>query len=398
MQEKNKILPTIYKGQTKNEVNAILKNNLFLVDDIYNGSTYKHNWKCSCGREFQRTWTSIKNKKQWKCRRCLFNVKYNVNNIEEAKLLKGMKKNEINQILNKIIHFEDPEFNGTEYKHKWRCTKCNNTFVRKWGWIQYSKSTICIPCSNNHGNMYKFSQGIELIKSIKETNPNIASLIVYDKDGNKPNLNNICPNSNKEFYFQCPECNKISKRSLKLNNIVNRGYSCEFCSDGVSLPEKYLGKILTELNIEYFSQVGRKTLNWIEGKYLYDFYIPSINCIIETHGRQHYEPSWKGNQNNDFIKYKLSEGHVDKYIIINCRDSEYEWLTQHIIDALKDIFPKIVKLNLKQLYKDSQSSKVVQAWDLYKEKYRVSDIAKELHLNRHTISRYIKRGNILGII
>lgn len=44
----------------KEEVNILVKEYIELLDDVYGGSHYYHNWRYACGREFNRTWTVIK--------------------------------------------------------------------------------------------------------------------------------------------------------------------------------------------------------------------------------------------------------------------------------------------------------------------------------------------------
>ncbi|MEM5599205.1 hypothetical protein AAHB53_28045 [Niallia circulans] len=59
------------------------------------------------------------------------------------------------------------------------------------------------------------------------------------------------------------------------------------CSDGFSIPEKFMFNLLDYLQVDFDYQ---KVFDWSLGK-RYDFYIPMLNCIIETHGAQHYQYS-----------------------------------------------------------------------------------------------------------
>ena len=107
-------------------------------------------------------------------------------------------------------------------------------------------------------------------------------------------------------------------------------------SDGISIPEKFMWNVLKELNIEFKTQLNKKDFDWCQN-YKYDFYIPSLNMVIETHGRQHYEKSDRGRtleeeQLNDKLKKELAlNNNIKNYIIVDCRKSELEWLKENTI-------------------------------------------------------------------
>ena len=54
---------------------------------------------------------------------------------------------------------------------------------------------------------------------------------------------------------------------------------------------------LNQLSIHFEYQKTSKSL-FREGRYFYDFYLPEYNCIIETHGEQHYRTSCGFFKNN----------------------------------------------------------------------------------------------------
>ena len=62
----------------------------------------------------------------------------------------------------------------------------------------------------------------------------------------------------------------------------------------------------------------------------YDFYVPSLNAIIEVHGAQHYEQgfdsiggrSFEEERANDILKEKLAiDNGIKHYIVINALSS-----------------------------------------------------------------------------
>ena len=58
--------------------------------------------------------------------------------IKDVKLIKGMKKEEVNKLVFVWIEFLDEEYLGSKYKHNWKCT-CGKVFKRDWGKIRERK-------------------------------------------------------------------------------------------------------------------------------------------------------------------------------------------------------------------------------------------------------------------
>ena len=132
-----------------------------------------------------------------------------------------------------------------------------------------------------------------------------------------------------------------------------------------------------------------------------NFYLPRYNMIIETHGIQHYKgKNWNDElyiiQMNDLFKYKCAKGHVDNYIVIDCRYSELEWMKENIIKELGRYFD-LSNIDWEFVWKESQSSLCIKAWELWDKGYNITKISKILKLNQHTIITYLKRGNECGM-
>ena len=63
--------------------------------------------------------------------------------IKDVKLIKGMNRNEVNELISEWILLEDDIYLDINYKHKWRC-KCENIIEgRTWKNIKYNKATDC---------------------------------------------------------------------------------------------------------------------------------------------------------------------------------------------------------------------------------------------------------------
>ena len=178
---------------------------------------------------------------------------------------------------------------------------------------------------------------------------------------------------------------------------------CCQCKGGISYSERFVLDVLSQLGVEVETQYSPQ---WIDRRF-YDFYISSLNMIIETHGIQHYEERKFGRtleeeQENDKFKKELAlKNGVNKYIIIDCRYSEFNWVSSNIYEQLKDYFDmskvdfdKAGVLALKSLSKE--------IWDYWNNKEEWETTLTITNNNpwgikrSETLVKYLKEGNKLG--
>jgi len=204
--------------------------------------------------------------------------------------------------------------------------------------------------------------------------------------------------------ISCPDCGFV--KEINPSTIKSQGFGCPRCSDGISYPEKFMFNVLDQLNINFIYQLTRNTFKWCK-KYKYDFYIEQINCIIETHGKQHYEDDdvihWKTSvkkiKENDKHKEILSKNNkIENYIVINCKNSNMGWIKNNIMESK---LPKL--LNFKEKDIDwikcdqySRTSVVKTVCGLWGETRNTLVLANKIKLNRGTVIRYLKQGTELG--
>lgn len=209
--------------------------------------------------------------------------------------------------------------------------------------------------------------------------------------------------SNKRIDVICPNCGEI-KINIRIADIIrHESISCKKCGDGVSFPEKVMSLVFDKLNIYYEKQ---KTFSWSQNR-IYDFYIPSLEKLIETHGRQHYkEASWSKHggrtlaeeQNNDKLKEELALKNGFKYTPIDCRMSDIDFIKENMIKMLgKDIdfFP----IDWKEIDKKAQGSlvwEVCEYWKNKKDEETTTDLVEYFSLTRNTIITYLNKGNKYG--
>ena len=143
------------------------------------------------------------------------------------------------------------------------------------------------------------------------------------------------PFSNIIEYF--PECIAYEKEVID-----------KYCSGRLSgsYPERLLSSLLSILGVDFSRE---QTFSWAtnilegEGKRSfkrYDFYIPSLNTIIEVHGSQHYGGgfeylggrSLEEERENDKQKEQLAKANgIKHYIVINALSSTLSFIKESVV-------------------------------------------------------------------
>lgn len=450
------------KGMSREEVNELIGEWLILEDEVYLERDYKHNWRCECGNLFERRWHDIRHNNNSDCGCIQYSkieerYKHEVEKTGEYEYLRSFRKGD--KLPNDRIVGDSPYI---QLKHKYcgnvyevtangfinernRCGKCcgsyENSFAyhievelgesleKYWDfekntvnpyhisrgshkkvWIKcqekdyhgsyeiscdnFTKGVRCPYCSRTSGKVHP-------LDSFGYKYKNLAKMIFTD-ERNKiiaESTYNISVGSNKKFYVKCTDCGSYSDKKYSINKLTSRGYSCKICSDGLSVPEKFLSNVLSQCGIYFITQLNKTTSNWCE-KYRYDFYIPSLNMIIETHGEQHYKDTnrrsartLKEEQENDRLKRELALNNgVDKYVEIDCRKSELGWVKDNILKSLSMLNLESVQWD--KAWVDSQDSLCVKTWRLWNGGiHDVKYISKVLNLHPSTTWRYLKIGS-----
>lgn len=296
---------------------------------------------------------------------------------------------------------------GKEYRDK----KRKGRSVEKEKWYKYT----CNKCGWTEGWMVegdlKRGNGCSCcagrttvlgINTIWDTDRWMVDLGVSEEDAKK-----YTPSSCQKIEVACPDCG--NKKRINISKIYTRkSISCA-CGDRSSYPEKFTTNLLTQLNIKFQTQLSSSTFEWCE-KYRYDFYLPDYNCIIETHGRQHYERA-KGfykpleeEQENDRCKERLAkENGIGNYIVIDCRHSDLEWIKNNVLNSkLNELFDlsKVDWTVCEEFaLKNNKIKEVCEYWNNKEEwetTYTISE-SNEWGINSSsTICNYLKKGTKLG--
>lgn len=204
------------------------------------------------------------------------------------------------------------------------------------------------------------------------------------------------PQSSQEATVTCPLCGR-PKDIIICNLFKRKTISC-ICHDSLSYPNKFIYNLLEQLNVVYVSE---KSFIWSNGR-IYDIYIPSMNCIIENHGIQHYDGGFsryggrtlQDEQENDNYKKQLAiKNGIANYFIIDCRKSDKEWIKNSVESAgLLDFISyedKSIDWDKCDEFATSSLIKAISA--LWNEGYTMQQITRQLKISYLTAQKYLAK-------
>lgn len=282
----------------------------------------------------------------------------------------------IGEIINNIEIIDTKNIKNCK-KYQYRCLECGEI-----GWTtEYS-------LRNNFKHHY--------------TIPTTAPWMIPYFQGGYEEASKFTHSSNQRIYPICPNCKNQSKKSVMIKSLYQmKSFQC-ICNDNISYGEKFFISFLEQLNIDFIHQYSLKGFRKI-----YDFYIPSLNAIVEIHGEQHYidvpffEVTHQKEQENDELKmqYALSHG-ISKYITVNARNSNKEWLKEHILSTeLSELFD-CTGIDWDTCHRFTLKSRIVEVCGYIVkhsaqalEEYDLECYMKKFHILKSTLKYYIKMGN-----
>ena len=273
--------------------------------------------------------------------------------------------------------------------YKYKCNKCRNE-----DWIIEYNMSYGFGCNTCGRSPRKTVLGINTIWDKARW---MCDLGVSEEDAKK-----YTPQSNKSINITCPFCGRTKK--AKISNIYNQKSIGCICSDNHSYPEKFMYSMLKQLRIDFVMQLSKSKFKWCD-KYRYDFYIPNLNVIVETHGIQHYEENSRGlslqeEQENDKLKMELALNNgIEYYIIIDCRKSELEWIKSSILDnELNNIFD-LKNIDWNKCEEFACNSNLIKEACNYKKEnpnMTTTQIGNIMGYDSSTIRIWLKKGSSFG--
>ena len=281
--------------------------------------------------------------------------------------------------------------NGYKESKKWYKYHCNKCHQENWIVEDNINSECGCPVCTNR----KIIRGIN---DVLTTHPWVKDYLVNIEDGYKYSFG-----SKKKIQMKCPDCGCIKKMSFM--NLINKGFGCNKCSDGIKYPNKFMMELLKQLKVEFECEYSPE---WIKPK-RYDFYIPSKKLIIEMdggfgHGNESHPNSNYTKEyliNVDSWKDEQAKIHNLKVIRINCDyegKDRFEHIKKNTIKELINYFD-LEKINWLECDKNGCSSMIVKICKFKNEHddMTLTEISKLFNIHIYTLIRYLKTGNRLGL-
>ena len=227
--------------------------------------------------------------------------------------------------------------------------------------------------------------------------PDIAQLLKNPNDGYS-----CTAQSNQSLIFVCPECKREQTKIIR--NIYHQGFSCQFCGDGISYPNKFLKSMLTQLGVDADYEWQPK---WLK-PYFYDshFVINDNHYVIEMDGKLGHGNFTFGNNIDvdGLLTDQIKDDLAAKYGVIVIR---IDCVYQSINDRFAYIKNSITHSDVRTLFdlslvdwdlcnKSGLSSSIITAANMYMNGKTVGEISSALKHDRHTITVWLKTATDIG--
>nr|DAP95930.1 MAG TPA: restriction enzyme [Caudoviricetes sp.] len=295
------------------------------------------------------------------------------------------------------IHEAVDGTNRTVYKY--RCNICGFDSNDLYRGGKHISELWCTPAQLRRNKMCSCCSSKVVkkdINSIMTTHPHLVKYFADKDDAGKYNYL-----SNKKVNMKCPYCGE--EKYMRIADLYNQGFSCPCCSDGLSIGEKIMYIILEDNEIDFI-----KEYMFDNAKYKYDFYLNKFNMIIETNGKQHYEETTISRGTRCFEDEVLNDKNkkdfalsndVEKYIYIDCRKSDVEYIINSIYNSGIIDLLHIKNIDVDAIRQKLYSHSIVKnVCDIYSscDDISIKYLQDMFHMSRCTIRKYLKIGANLG--
>ncbi len=284
------------------------------------------------------------------------------------------------------------EFTRVKDIGRFRCKKCNNEFSMRGDsfWKRHYTCPICAEETNKDTKLPDNTKNL-----VSESRPD---LIKFFEDKDLPYKRGM--NSKEKTWFKCPECGEREYTSIR--TFCKRAHPCKNCDNkAVSMPNKILRALFqqTKNNFSYIK------LEWNPkwaGLYRYDGYFETFEgekVAIEMHGQQHYKEvqNWdrKGFE-RDKIKVDLAKDHNVKLIIIDCRQSLFDFIKNNIQQSELSNYIDFDKIDWVKIMEMSSKSIMKEIADYFNSGMTTGQIRKETGFDYHTIRTALINATEIG--
>lgn len=289
---------------------------------------------------------------------------------------------------NNEVHKYHPEIDvvgifSDKYSISCHCNKCGQIFEKRKDKLQQG----CPVCSNQ-----KLVQGVN---DMATTAPWMLKYLADKNDGYK-----YMKASNKKILFRCPDCG--NERKINISHVYTYGYTCTFCGDKISKPNKFVRNLLPYLPVE--NVIYEYISFWTDGR-KYDAYFEynGNKYVVEMDGDQHRENSeWGDAQTqkaNDIYKNELAKNNGVNMIRIDCYRYDYQAIIKQFEQSSISELIKQSNVDWNKIIENVESNLFHKVCEFYNSNptLKTSQIAKEFNISRHTVYRYLVQGNLINL-
>ena len=278
-------------------------------------------------------------------------------------------------------------------RYQYRCNRCSYV-----GWTDESAlehaSRVCAHCTG---------------KAVLPGKTDLASeapwMVPFFQEKDLPLTRSCRKYSCRRIYPVCPFCGRVRPTPMAISTIyVKHSISCPTCGDTRSYPEKFMQEFFKQLDIPIIYHPTLDELPWCR-PFIYDFYDPGRNAIMETNGMHHYAPvrhygrTLAQTQERDRAKRQLALAHgirPECYLELDCRYSTMEHLRGSILAcrALRALYP------FRESQIDWAACDAAGATSLYWEIFQYKkahpsitqkELSQRFQVCRSTVSKALKR-------
>ena len=233
------------------------------------------------------------------------------------------------------------------------------------------------------------------VNDIKTTHPSFVKYFKNIDDSTK-----YSSGSAKKITCICPDCGY--EKNMPLYHLINYGFACHKCGDGVSYPNKFIRLMLDQLlGNDVFYEWND---DWC-GAYRYDSYfiVNEKQYIVEADGGWHYQDNKLSNisvdktREIDNLKDRMAREHDITVIRIDCRQSDKNYILNNImLSPLSEIFD-LSCIDWDRCNEFACKNLIKEVCNIYRNyEYNIDYLSSLFHLHKRTIQSYLVKGNEIG--
>ncbi len=207
--------------------------------------------------------------------------------------------------------------------------------------------------------------------------------------------------SGQRVLLRCPVCKKT--RMFSILQLAQSGFTCEYCEDSISTPNKILRTLMSKLPVQdlKFEYVS----NWTCGKKYDCYFVHDLKkYLVEIDGEQHIrDTEWslkKVQQENDKLKSKLADENNYKLIRIPAYNSNLDVIKGNILRSELSTIFNLNNLDWDEIYKGTASNLNIEICNYYNEHKKdmmMRDIAKHFGICSRSLTLILQRMAKLGL-